>query len=95
MATPTASPPPVPPYPNTHAVGTKVRSYDFPSSRTCYVEGIVDGYGGEVFPSDEHYRIRVTKRVWEGKEEPVPEREKFVYPPFFGWRGTRMVEQVE
>ena len=71
-----------------HPVGTEVRSYDFPHDETCYVDGVVDGFGGDVYPSDVHYRIKPTKRVWEGREIPVPPKQEFVYPPMAGSFGN-------
>lgn len=72
-------------------VGTPVRSYDFAHCKDCYIEGVVDGYGGDVFPSDVHYRIAVTRRVWEGRELPADKTEKIVYPPMRGMFSTQLV----
>lgn len=73
-------------------IGTRVRSYDFPGDQTCYVEGVVDGYGGDVFPSDAHYRIVVDKTVWMGvPDETVSQFLKVVYPPFDGSLGVQLV----
>jgi len=49
----------------------KVRSYDFPGREDCYVEGIVEEIGrfSPYFTSCEHYKIRVTKKVFAGEEE--------------------------
>lgn len=74
-----------------YSVGTRVRSYDFPGDTACYIEGIVDGYGGDVFPSDSHYRIKSERRVWEGREVPLPTQEGFVYPPMIGMFGNKLV----
>lgn len=75
-------------------VGTRVRSYDFMGSNDCYVEGVIEGYGGGVFPSDSHYRIAVDRRVWEGVEEPVTDRERKVYPAIRGMFGQIMVKKI-
>lgn len=66
--------------PDTLSIGTRVRSYDFPRNYDCYVEGEVVGYGGDVFPSDSHYRVKVGKRVWLGQQRSVTPDEE-VYPP--------------
>ena len=77
-------------------VGTAVRSYDFQGTYGCYVEGVIEGYGGDVFPSDAHYRIKVTKRVWDDKTDAeVSERERTVYPPFMGMFGRRLVYALD
>lgn len=76
-------------------VGTRVRSYDFQHDKTCYVEGVIEGYGGAVFPSDSHYRIKVEKRVWcDVEDDAVDPREATVYPPFCGMFGKILVEKI-
>jgi hypothetical protein len=44
-------------------VGDKVRSYDFPSTKECYFEGII-----QIINKDEGtFVCEPTKQVWEGK----------------------------
>ena len=74
--------------------GAFVRSYDFPGCWDSYVEGYVAGYGGDVFPSDVHYRVAVVRRVWEGRQLPDDKTEKVVYPPMRGSLGRRLVHQI-
>lgn len=69
------------------AIGDYVRSYDFDGRDACYVEGTVRAI------MNGHYEIEVTRRVWEGVEEPVDEAEAVVAPPInglkrFGRRGV-------
>lgn len=76
-------------------IGTRVRSYDFPGVTDCYIEGVIEGYGGDVFPSDAHYRVRADKRVWNGIGSGLIERERIVYPPFMGMFGKPLVEKID
>lgn len=71
-------------------VNDRVRSYDFPGMRDdCYVEGVVEKIGRfPDFPDCDRYRIRVEKKVIEGKE--TAPRPRFVFPPVNGtpsWLG--------
>jgi len=79
------------------AVNDRVRSYDFqdPSDGqnipTCYVEGVVEAIDTPSWGYS-RYKIRVTRRVFEGRE--VPWRSAFpdgyCYPPVNGtssWTG--------
>ena len=62
-------------------VGNKVRSYDFPHDRECYVEGIVEALTEK--EGCERYMIRVIRKVWAG--ENVTDRTRdYVYPPVNG-----------
>lgn len=78
--------------PTNFPIGTKVRSFDFPGRRDCYIEGTVVSVDAEI------YGIEVTARVLEGK----PGRAavgSIVYPPINGlptWTGgvTAGVEAV-
>ena len=63
-------------------VGSKVRSFDFPLSRDCYVEGTVEGFK-EVEGCD-RYVIRVDRKVWRDEEEDILGRFPYVYPPVNG-----------
>ena len=76
-------------------VGTRVRSFDFIGCRDCYIDGVIEGYGGSVFPSDAHYRVRTVSRVWEGREVPLKEPEQRVYPPINGMFGRILVERLK
>lgn len=92
MTTPTDLLPAAPT--ETFQIGALVRSYDFPGTWDCYVEGYIAGYGGDTFPSDVHYKVAVTKRVWEGRQVAdnlVPE---LVYPPMRGSLGRRLVYRL-
>ncbi len=62
-------------------VGNKVRSYDFPHDRECYVEGVVEALTEK--EGCERYMIRVTRKVWAGEEVEDPYR-GCVYPPVNG-----------
>ena len=62
-------------------VGSKVRSYDFPHARDCYVEGVVEGFSS--LEGCERYKIRVDRKVWAGEEVDNPYR-GHVYPPVNG-----------
>lgn len=65
-------------------VGSYVRSYDFQHSKECYVEGVVKDIALRPEGSCETYRIEVGRRVWEGKQVPVDNNEREVYPPVNG-----------
>lgn len=75
--------------PDILAIGTRVRSYDFPNNYQCYVEGVIEGYGGDIFPSDAHYRVKVGRQVIEGKQ--VADPVKIVYPPFGPVFGQQLI----
>lgn len=62
-------------------VGNKVRSYDFPHDRECYVEGVVENLTEK--EGCERYRIRVTRRIWAGEDITAP-LNGCVYPPVNG-----------
>ena len=62
-------------------VGNRVRSYDFESSRECYIEGVVEGF--KKLEGCERYVIRVGRKVWAGEEVEDPYR-GLVYPPVNG-----------
>lgn len=63
-------------------VGSRVRSYDFESTRECYVEGTVERIVEiERCP---RYEIRVERSVWKGQEEDFGSRPEFVIPPVNG-----------
>lgn len=74
--------------------GALVRSYDFPGTWDCYVEGYIAGYGGDTFPSDVHYKVAVTKRVWEGRQVADSLVPELVYPPMRGSLGRRLVYRL-
>lgn len=78
----------------TFQIGALVRSYDFPGTWDCYVEGYIAGYGGDTFPSDVHYKVAVTKRVWEGRQVADSLVPELVYPPMRGSLGRRLVYRV-
>ena len=74
-------------------VGSAVKSYDFPDRlgdpdrdvEACRVEGIVEG--AAVLDGCSRYKIRVTRRLFAGKEV---EAAAYVYPPLNGtpsWLG--------
>jgi hypothetical protein len=55
-------------------VGDHVRSYDFPDipgmKTTCFVEGVVEAIGQVPgIGGCDRYTIRITRRVWQGKED--------------------------
>ena len=62
-------------------VGSKVRSFDFPHSRECYVEGTIEGY--KKIEGCERYVIRVERKVWAGEEVEDP-YDGHVFPPLNG-----------
>ena len=62
-------------------VGQRVRSYDFESSKDCYVEGIVEGF--QRVEGCERYKILVDRKVWAGEEVEDPYR-GHVFPPLNG-----------
>lgn len=63
-------------------VGDYVRSYDFPHSKDCYLEGHVRGISShEGCP---RYEIETVRRVWEGLERPIDDHERRVLPPVNG-----------
>ena len=62
-------------------IGSRVRAYDFPHARDCYVEGILEGFGE--LEGCRRYKIRVERKVWSGEEVPKPYR-GHVYPPVNG-----------
>lgn len=72
--------------------GDKVRSYDFPDdwredAKGCYIEGIVVQVGEfpELGLEAPRYKVRVSRRCWLGKFEPVDaEFPRVVYPPVNG-----------
>lgn len=79
------------------AVGTRVRSFDFPlmtreglalgleleGERSCYMEGVVEAIGEDDLEGCRRYRILVDKIVRSGAESPVvvPEGERAVIYP--------------
>lgn len=85
------------PYPATPdltiAVGDRVRSFDFPGSTDCYVEGTVVAIDARMAV----YKVRVERRVFEGMEITDP-RTDIVLPPMNGRQGlfgmTRGVVRV-
>lgn len=74
--------------------GAMVRCYDFPGDWGSYIEGHVAGYGGDTYPSDSHYKVAVTKRVWEGRTIPDSLAPDLTYPPIRGSLGRRLVYRV-
>lgn len=86
----------------TIVVGSRVRSFDFPTTtrdlegdRACFVEGIVEGVERHSFDCP-RYVLRATRRVFTGKEKPVPD--ELFFPPLNGtpmaWAG-RVTDGVE
>lgn len=77
-------------------VGDPVRSYDFYGEDGCYREGVVEAIVTK--PDCDHYKIRVTKTVWEGEEVAKPGMcdTGYVYPPVNGAQTTfgRTVDRV-
>lgn len=70
-------------------IGTLVRSYDFPGNRTCYVEGIVEGYC-EMMRGCSRYAIRVMAQYFNNvREEDCDLVGELVYPPMDGIPTTR------
>lgn len=65
--------------------GEHVRSYDFAGVRTCYAEGVVEAIT-EPMEGCARYALRVSSRIWEGKEIPV--EDPYVYPPVNGTPST-------
>lgn len=63
--------------------GDYVRSYDFDHTKDCYVEGTVEEIG-VMLEGCPRYRIRVDKRVWDGKEATSDFTEGLVFPPMNG-----------
>ena len=50
-------------------VGDKVRSYDFPTSKDCFVEGVVESIEGHPLSgTGEYLKFKVTRKVFGGKE---------------------------
>ena len=60
------------------AVGTRVRSFDFPGRFDCYVEGRV------VAIANGCYRIRIDTRIVGGQPKPVDGWQQMAEPPLNG-----------
>lgn len=78
------------------ACGDRVRSYDFAGNRECYAEGVVEDIIAEM-EGCARYKLRVERRVFDGKE--VQQHEDFVFPPVNGtptWSGgfTNYVQRL-
>lgn len=82
-------------------VGDKVRSYDFAEDReasgemSCYAEGVVEEIRG--MDGCRRYIIKVSKRVFGGRDRKVHELNDIVNPPVNGLKTKRggITNQVE